>query len=376
LNSEPLVKSNNYPMTPNTHFDRVEDPLDNHYNTLRGTKPIGDKEFFGFFKCKLVHAIGQSVIVPDLIYIMTNATEFAWFQFYSFMPNILNKFSDDEIYGNVYVDIAFGHTLQLTISNEWHISNLADHSNLFKCRVFGPDNLMDYSTGTGKVIDGIPHIYLYHHTLPATKDLILQSANYRGSLWNYQGTKMLDNICYAYFTSLDIISKPNDLKMIAMANNGTMHLIVDVTNEIVPITVYRENTANRTATLKQLIDTTTIQNNHIWRHIHDHNGTIYYEICSPFIYRVGLQLGTVLPFIDEKIGRVPNIKDTGYIVLGDASAIDGLIAPFDEEHTEYIFKIEPFPDSNTNILRFWFNNGDRDLYSGKKVEKQQFKKGN
>jgi hypothetical protein len=360
-------------MTLNTHFDRLEDEKDNHYNTLRGTEAIGHQEYEGFFKCKLVHTTGQSVIVPDLVYIMLNDEDFAWFQFYSFMPNILNKFSDTEIFGTVYVDIAFGHTLQLTISDEWHISNLADNSNLFKCRIMGPENLMDYSTGTGKVIGGIPFIYLYHHTLPATKELILQSANYRGSLWNFQGTKMLENMCYAYFTSLDVIIKPNDLKMIAMANNGTLHLVLDITNEIIPINVYRENTSNRTATLKQLIDATIIPNNHIWRHIHDHNGTIYYEICSPFIYRIGLQPGTTLPFQDERIKREPNIKGTGYMILGDASEADGLIAPFDEEHTAYLFKSETFPDNTTNILKFWFSNGNKDLYSGKKIERQKFK---
>lgn len=359
---------------PNYHYDRIEGEKDNFYNTQRGTEKLGSTDYEGFLKCKLVHGHGWSVAVLDLIYIMDNEVDFKWFQFYSFMPNIFSKFSDDEILGTIYVDIAFGHTLRLTISNEWHVSNLQDHSNLFKCRITGLSNLMDFSTGTGKMINSIPYIHLYHHTLPDTKELILQSSNYRGSSWNYQGTKKLDNICYPYFTSLNSLTKPADLKMIAMANNGQMQLMVDVSKEIVPITVYRENTDNRTATLTQLIDSSIILNNHIWMHTHDTNGTKYYEICSPFIYRVGLESNTLLPFAGEQIDRVANTKTTGYIILGDSTTKVGLLAPFDEENTTYIFKIEPFHNIDSNLLRFWFDNGNKDLYSGKKIEPQKFKR--
>lgn len=356
----------------NYKYDRVDGSKDNFYNTIRGSEPLGSTNYEGFVKCKLVHGHGWSVVVPDLIYLMTDDKNFTWIQFYSFMPNQFFKFSDDEFIGNFAVDIAFGHTLRLTISNEWHIKNLQDNSNLFKCRITGPENLSDFITGTGQIIDEIPHIYLYHHTLPETKELILKSGNYRGSLWNYQGTKTLINICYAYFTSLDEITKPNDLKMIAMANNGIMHLQVDVSLEVLPIKVYRDNTTNRSATLRQLIDTTLILNNHIWMHTHDTNGTIYYEICNPFIYRVGLEPGTLLPFAGEQIDRVPNTKTTGYIVIGDATTKVGLLAPFDEEHTTHIFKIEPFYNVDSNMLRFWFDNGNDDLYSDKKIDQTKF----
>ena len=359
---------------PNYQYDRIEGEKNNLYNTVRGTEPIGSNEYHGFLKCKLVHEKGFSVVVPDLIYIMENDTDFVWFQFYSFTANLFTLFSEDSILGSLNVDIAFGNTLRLTIANEWHVTNLQDHSNLFKCRITGISNLMDYVTGKGKMINGVPHIYLYHHTLPETKELILNSTSYRGSLWNYQGTKKLESICYAYFTSLEAIAKPNDLKMIAMASDGELQLLVDVSLEVVPITVYRENTENRTGTLKQLIDTTIILNNHIWMHTHDSNGTVYYETCSAFIYRVGLNPNTVLPFQGEIISRVDNTKTTNSIILGDATTKVGLLAPFDEEHTTHLFKIEPFYNIDSNILRFWFDNGNQDLYSGKKVEQQKFDK--
>lgn len=361
-------------MKKNTHFDRIELSNSNIYSNKRGYEGVGETIYNGFLKCKLVHNNMFSVIVPDLIYIMDDDENFSWFQFYSFLPNHLSKFNEEQIFGKIKVDIAWGHTLKLTISNEGHVCNFQDQSNLFKCRIHGPKNLMDFSTGKGKLIGGIPFIYLYHHTTPGVKALIEESKNYRGSLWNYQGTKTLENICYAYFTSLDSILQPQDLVMIAMASDGEIPLMLDITNKIIKIKVYRENTVNRTGTLKQLIDTTLLMNNHIWMHTHDQLDYVYYEICSPFIYRVGLQPETVLLFEEETIYRTENIKINDHIVLGDSTTELGLIAPFDEEHTTHIFKIESFYNINTNILKFWFDNNNKDLYTEKKIDRPSFKK--
>lgn len=358
-------------MIENTHFDRREFKTINIYNNIRGANGIGDTIYNGFLKCKLVHNEGFSVIVPDLIYVMDDEENFSWFQFYSFLPNHLTKF-DDDILGTINVDIAWGHTLRLTIANSGHVTNFTDHSNLFKCRIHGPKNLNDYSTGRGKMIDGVPFIYLYHHTTPEIKALIEESKNYRGSLWNYQGTKTLESICYAYFTSLDSIRTPQDLIMIAMASDGEIPLMLDVSNEIIKIKVYRENTENRTATLKQLIDTTTLMNNHIWIHTHDNLGYAYYETCSPFIFRVGLTPATLLPFNGELIQRAENVQTNDHIVLGDSTTEIGLLAPFDEENTKQIFKIESFYNKDSNILKFWFDNNNKDLFTSKNITRPTF----
>lgn len=93
-------------MVENKQFDRYELPNSHLYNNIRGAKPIGDKVYEGFFKCKLVHNNMFSVIVPDLIYIMDDDENFSWFQFFSFLPNHLTKFTEEEIYGTINVDIA------------------------------------------------------------------------------------------------------------------------------------------------------------------------------------------------------------------------------------------------------------------------------
>lgn len=359
-------------MKNNTQFDRSETDRVHLYNNIRGSEPIGDTIYEGYFKCKLVHGESFSVIVPDLIYIMDDENNFSWFQHYSFLPNHLTKFSEKEIFGTINVDIAWGHTLGITISNDGHIDNFQDNSNLFKCRIRGPKNLLEYSTGKGKIIEGTPYINLYHHTTAEVKELIEGSGFYLGSLWNYQGSKKLESLCFAYFTSLDRIIHEQDLVQIAMSSDAVIYLMKDISKEVVSITVYRENTLNRKATLSQLIDTTILMSNPILKHTQDDLSYVYYERSNPFVYRVGLEPNMNLPFENGIVNRTDHVTISDHIILGDATTELGLLAIFDEENTKQVFKIEPFYKSKTNILKFWFDNNNTDLYTPKKITKLKF----
>ncbi|WP_200976555.1 hypothetical protein [Echinicola sp. 20G] len=359
-------------MKENLRLDRKESTTEHHYNQIRGEKPPESFKHEGFVKCKLIHSKGKSFIVPDLIYLMTDDINFEWIQFYSFLPCMLTKFSEEEIIGSFPVDISFGHTIRITITTEWHQHNLPDNSNLFKCRIEGPENIMDFTTGKGKLIDGSPYIELFHHTLTEYKNLIEESSFFKCSAWNYQGTKELSNFAYCYFTSLPEIIQSNDLKMIAMASDGKVHLIVDGSDEIVEIEVYRESTKNRTATLKMLIDSTIIENNHLWDQ-ETNNGQVYYEKSNAFVYRIGVEVGSTIQFVNKRIDRQECMKLLKYLVIGDARTKEGIIASFDEEETEQIFKVELFPDNSTNILKFWFENGNTDLYTRKEIEELKIK---
>ena len=358
-------------MIKNLQFDRAEIGNLHIYNNNRGGS-FGTFEFEGFIKCKLAHNSQFSVIIPDLIYVMNDEENISWFQFYSFLPNHLAKFSESEIAGIIHIDIAWGQTLTIIFEYNDHQTNFEDNSNLYNCKIRGPENLIEYATGNGKVINGKPYLNLYHHTTEESKVLINDSSHYRGSEWNYQGSKKLQNICYAYFTSLDRIANDQDLSRIAMANEGTMYLTVDISLEIVPIKVYRESTTNRTATLSELIDSTILMNNPIYMHTQDDGSYVYYEVSNPFIYRVGLKPKTVLPFNNQTIESNENVKLADHIVLGDSTTVLGLLAPFDEEFTTHIFKIESFSDNSTNILKFWFDNSNKDLYTSKNIERPKF----
>lgn len=355
----------------NLRFDRIEKEHDNIYNQERGTEKIGATKYEGFLKCKLIHSKGISLIIPDLIYLTENDQDIEWIQFYSFLPCNLTKFSEEQIFGSFYVDIAFGQTLRLTIKSDWHQFNLSDNSNIYKCRIEGPNNLSDYTTGTGQIIDQKPYVNLYHHTKPEYKELILDSGHLKCSAWNYQGTKELNNFSYCYFTSLPELNKPNDLKMIAMSSDGKIQLMTDINKEIVEIEVYRESTENRTATLEMLIDSTIIENNHLWMH-ETEKGQVFYEIFSPFIYRIGANKNTNINFENNKIEDQPNLKNLKYLVIGNALSKEGISAPYNEEETDMIFKIEPFENNGSHILNFWFENANTDQYSRKDIEELDF----
>lgn len=350
----------------NLRFDRLEKDDDNLYNEERNTIPLENYDYKGFVKCKLIHSKGRSLIIPDLIYLITEGNDLEWIQFYSFVPSLLADFGDD-IIGSLFVDIAFGNVLRLTITNNDFQYNLPDNSNLYACRIQGPRKLMDYTTGKGKIIEGIPYIYLYHHTKSEFKDLIYKGSYFKCSSWNYQGTRELQNFNYCYFTSLPQLLKPNDLKRVAMSIDEQLSLRLDKSGKILTIKVYRESTENRTDAIEMLIDSTILENKHIWERTMI-NGQVFYEFCNPFIYRIGALPGSKIYFNEGQIDRADNIKILKYIILGDASTVPGIQAPFDEETTESIFKIEEFPDNDTQILKYWFENANTDLYTRKEFE--------
>jgi len=360
------------PFKENFRFDRLESSSEHYYNSLRGGQPIGDTEFEGYIKCKLVHTDIYSVIIPDLIYVKQDDENFIWFQICSFLPNFIGIFSDTEIYCTISIDIAFGNTLKIIFDNNNHVLNLSDNSNIFKCKIYSIPNLTDYSTGRGKIINNIPYLTLFHHTTENNKKLILNGNFYFGSKWNFQGTKKLENINYCYFTSLDEIKMPNDLRMIGMSNDEQILLIQDITDKIIPIKVYREVAENRTSTIENLVPSCLIANNHIYRHWQAEDGYTYYEFCTPFIYRVGVKPGEKLFIENNRIIINEGAKKMDYIIIGNANSDDGLLAPFDEENTSSIFKIEQFADNSDNILLFWKRNSNTDQYNNKEVEFQKF----
>ena len=59
-----------------------------------------------------------------------------------------------------------------------------------------------------------------------------------------------------------------------------------------------------------------------------------------------------------------------YAVLGYAVTPEGLIAPFDEEDTRELFKIERCDD----LFAFWTSHSNLDLYTPKQVDLQVFAK--
>lgn len=348
----------------NHRFNRLE-YIDHAYRCHHGTEPLGDCYYEGYFKCKLIYADFGLLITPDLIYIETKNGGFNWFQFYHFHPGLIYTELNNTCQN--IIDISSGHTINLTFTPDDHIRNLSDNSNLYRCKIQGPNDIHKYSTGTGKVIDGIPFINLYHHTSSISKKSILESNTLFGSSWNYQGNKILKNLCYTYFTSLHKIKMPLDLKMILMSSNEIIKGIVDITMERVVLKVYREDTLNRKSTIKFLIDSTILSNNHINQRVYDDPSIdrFFYEVMFQYVYRIGLKNNTSLKFDSKNhiIKYSPNNIHPNYIIMGKSYTKEGVLAPFDEENTKYIGKIYPFPDSDLDIIQHILNTKFRNMFN-------------
>jgi hypothetical protein len=382
--------------TENRRFNRVEIPgADSAYSLIsgehlyyagRGFIGLGEVEYKGLVKCRLAHGPDYSILIPDFIFLGEDGRR--WIQPLAFFAALLAKLDHDHIECSMRVDVSCGHTLRLRFRNTDFVQKFPDGSELYQCSIFGPEELESYATGESELRAGnIPFVRLYHHTQPQYKEGILRSGSFRLSAWNIQGSKKLTNVGYVYFTPLNAITADHDLTQIAMASRGIVHLIVDhfpippfmrrvedFDGFILPLRVYRESTKNRTATLSFMVDTTALATQHVLRH-ESSTMTVFYEVCSPFIQRLGLPIGGALRFIGSDISpAVADRKRFGYAVVGDARMVSGLAAPYDEENTSHILKIEFVPDGST-VLEFWFGYSNRDLFSNKDVEMLEFMPG-
>ncbi len=369
----------------NKRFFRIEAQNDNLYKpTNYGVNYDASKEYNGYIKCKLVHKKGESIILPELIII--GEKQFNWIQHFTFLMNLLVK-DGTEVVCSLMIDLAFGTTINIKFFNYDLIKVYQDNSSLFKCKIYGPEDLEEYFTGNGYFDDSmVPFLRLFHHTKDEFKEIIEITKILKSSKWNFQGTKELTNINFIYFTCLEKVDRPADLRQIAMSSDGEIFLIKDDYNVpsiipdnfaeiyddgVVEIKVYRESTLNRKATIEFYINSTNLFTPNLWLH-KPANGAVYYEICNPYIYRIGIENNGFISFENHTIST-NKLPIQSYLVIGDCTSLIGLEAPYDEEFTSEIFKIEPLL-SKINILDFWFTNSNKDLYSGIMIQALKFKK--
>jgi len=139
-------------------------------------------------------------------------------------------------------------------------------------------------------------IALYHHTDDDTKIKIINSKVLKSSIWNFQGTKELDNINYIYLTDLPIIDTAFDLMEIGMSSMGTRLAVVTDKGNVRELVVYRDNPINRKGTLKVWVDPDIIAHNPLILHDTESNikqgpfGSFsWWELFCPSIYRIPLK---------------------------------------------------------------------------------------
>jgi len=134
----------------NRRFNRIETKENHHYCKEWGYRHLGDQAHSGFFKCKLAHAEGYSVVVPDQIYL--DADELSWIQPLSFTANLL-AVVDDDIVCDIYMDISLGQTIRLRFLQSGFVRAFDDGSQLFRCTIYGPSDLSSFATGPAQRTD-------------------------------------------------------------------------------------------------------------------------------------------------------------------------------------------------------------------------------
>jgi hypothetical protein len=94
----------------------------------------------------------------------------------------------------------------------------------------------------------------------------------------------------------------------------------------------------------------------------------YYEVVGPEIYRVGLQPGEALMY-----GHTATTADAGalrrfeYLVVGDASTLEGLSAPYDEEETKQVVHLQKL-GAGIDLFDFWQANANSDQVTDRQPE--------
>lgn len=355
----------------NLRFNRFESESRSSYiSDFEGLRNFGGFVHDGFLKCKLVHHSSYSVILPDQIYFQTEEGTY-WIQPLFFSAPSLPE-SDQYGQCEISVDISCGECLKLSYESSDVVSWLEDGSILYACKIIGPKSLYEFRTGDAIFVDGVPKIRVFHHTSPDALTNIEKSKEFWSSSWNIQGTKQCKNQSYLYLTSLPKIVNIDDLTQIAMSSEGRLAFRIDsnfTNNPDLVLKVYRDSTENRTSTLSYWVSANYLSPQHCYRHSPPNN-FVYYAIVSPFILRVGVEAGSTLSIAGEDI--IPNEpKLLNFAIVGDATNVDGLRAPYDEEDSKEKLMVE-FCSCPNEFIGFWQSQSNRDLFASTSLDEIEY----
>lgn len=366
----------------NVRYNRFESPTNHKYLPFEyGAFDSANAILHnGMIKCRLIHQKNGSVIIPDYLFL-----ENGWIQPLHFTIPQLLKLDDISEYCIIYIDIQAGKTIRVKFFSKDLMESYGDNSQLFQCEIWGPKDLNKYICGEYEQIDKKIYLRLYHHTDNVGYEGITKSQTLRFSPWNYRGNKVCTNINFIYFTHIPELKYNNDLITVAMSADGPLYYSVDsfqtplilppdyrdrYKDSIYTVDVYRIKTADRDRTISFLVPVDIIDPKHVYKHYQ--HGRYFYEICFPYIHRIRIKSGTYISFdTNNKIDNQPDIIVSDYLIIGDATSVLGLAAPFEEEETKSVFKVENC--QGTPIPEFWFKEENQDLFTGRKITPLELK---
>lgn len=326
----------------------------------------------GYLKCRLVHMKDRSFVLPDVLMASGLTRQFFSPQFFN--PNRIAFFGGDgsadlcrmvvEVLGRVDLEVAFFRS--------GLIKQCSDGSFIYKCAYKTVEDVpFPSGQGTWRRKGDTFELALFHHTNDAGFEGIKGSGELWSSPWNIQGTKKLKNIGYGYFTSLERIEHELHLKEIAMSEQGIAHFLptnAPMNTLFATVLLVPQQTAgDRTKNLRFWVDTESISPSHVWMH-RPMDQPAYYEIVLPKVFRVGVHPEKTLPFRGTRLA-VPKeyIKTLRYAIVGDADDDAGLIAPYNEEETMQLAKIDFIPDG-MEIIERWYQQQNTRMFDDIEVE--------
>jgi hypothetical protein len=192
-------------------------------------------------------------------------------------------------------------------------------------------------------------IALFHHTNEDSKEKIINSKVLKGSRWNFQGTKELDNINYIYLTDLPYINNSFDLMEIGMADKGSKLAVITDDGNVQELTVYRDNPINRTGTLKVWVEAEMIAPNPLILHDIESNikpgsfGSFsWWELFCPSIYRIP-------------------VKNKGELLLEMDSKKKNFFLKRTSDYREMTEFLAGLGGDQESILRLWYEQSAKDV---------------
>lgn len=331
----------------------------------------------GYLKCRLVHKKNGSFVLPDVL--MASGRNQAFYSPQFFFPNHIAFFGGDGsadfckfrlgLLGKVDVEIIFFRTRL--------VKQCSDGSFIYKCAFNTIDTKqLPAPQGTWRKRGRQFELALYHHTTKKGEKGIKKSQELWSSSWNIQGTQKLANIAYGYFTSIPKIKNVFDLMEVAMADNGLAFFLP--TNARVDallatsLPVYQRNPQDIEVPLMFWVDVEVISPSHLWMHppIDD---AVYYEIVLPKVFRIGVEPNQTIPFAGNRLNLASrDCHNFKYVIVGDADTHQGLTAPYHEEETLQVAKVD-VTAKGTEIIGRWHEVQNTYIFGGLDIELAQLK---
>jgi hypothetical protein len=331
-----------------------------------------DDLHFGYLKCRLVHMQDRSFVLPDVLTVSGKKRVFYSPQF--FHPNLIGWFGGDALadFCRIYVEALGQVDLEVVFFRSKVVKCCADGSFIYKCAFKSVDtNALPPPQGEWQKRGDQFELALYHHTTKVGAKGIRDSGEIWSSPWNIQRTQKLKNIAYSYFTCIPKMTYPWDLIEVAMAENGqALFLPTNVPNDAqfaFTLDVYKRNPRDIELPLRFWVDVELISPSHLWLHVPT-NAPTCYEIVLPKVFRVGVETGQSIPIQGTRLDIKPqNCRDFGYVIVGDADTRAGLLAPYHEEETLQLAKVDVVPEG-LEIIGRWHEKGNTYVYDDRNIE--------